>query len=83
MKKIQKSKELRFSNLNLLQATRNVHALINNKAHEYLKQHELTRNFASIQYRVNKLLADFEIFQICLSISVERRIKLYQTTQHY
>jgi hypothetical protein len=55
-----------------------VHALINKQAAEFLEQNELKPNFKSIQYRVNKFLADFDSFQNCLSIAVEHHIKLYK-----
>jgi hypothetical protein len=83
MKKIPRPRHIKFSNLQLLEATRNVHALLINQAAEHLQQNELKPNFKSIEYRVNKLLADFEKFQICLLLAIERRIPLYKIIKHY
>jgi hypothetical protein len=55
MKRILRPKHIKFSNLQLLGATRNVHALLIKQAAKHLQQNELRPNFKSIEYRVNKI----------------------------
>jgi hypothetical protein len=52
MKRIPRPRHIKFSNLELLEATRNVHALLVKQAAQHLLQNELRPNFKSIEYRV-------------------------------
>jgi hypothetical protein len=52
--RIPRPKHIKFSNLALLTATRNTHALMSKQATEHLTQNTQSPNFKSIQYRVNK-----------------------------